>query len=480
METRRKTLALALLAATQFVLVLDASIINVALPSIGRDLDVEVDELSWVVNAYILMFGGFLLLGGRLADYAGRRRMFTAGLALFSAASLAGALATSAEWLIGARALQGLGAALVSPAALALLMTIFGEGAERNRALGVWAALGGSGGAAGAILGGVLTDGLGWQAVLAVNVPIGLIAVALAPRLLPESRLEGTRGFDVAGAVSVTVGLAVLVYAIVDAEHAGWTSAQTLGLAALAVAMLLSFVVIESRAARPLVPLGIFRNRELRGGNLVTIANTGALFPMFFFLTLYTQKVLGYSAVESGLAQLPIAVTIAASATVAPRLVAHVGAKAALVAGLALASVGLAWFAALPADGTFLANVLGPSLVVGVGEGVVWVASMVAATSGATTEESGLASGLVNTSQQIGGALGVAVLVAVANRADVFTDGLSAGFTVAALIAGAGMLAAARLLPGRRQDHGPYLARQRGARLVTGDDAPTPTPATGS
>ena len=462
--TRSQKLALALLAGTQFVLVLDASIINVALPSIGRDLEVAPEDLSWVVNAYILMFGGFLLFGGRLADFLGRRHMFVAGLAAFALASLAGGLAPSAPWLVAARALQGLGAALVSPAALALLMTLFNEGGARNRALGVWAALGGSGGAAGAILGGILSDGLGWQAVLFVNVPVGLLALLLAPRLLPESRAEVDRhAFDVAGALSVTAGLALLVYAVVDANDAGWTSTQTLALGAVALGLVALFVAIEARSRYALMPLRIFRNRALRGGNIVTVLNTGALFPMFFFLTLYTQDVLGYSPVESGLAQLPLAATIAVSATLAPRAVARTGYRWSLVVGLGLLAAGLLWLAQVPPDGSFLANLLAPSLVVGVGEGLVWVSSMVGATSGTEESESGLASGLVNTSQQLGGALGVAALVALAtarteHAADAgatplaaATDGFSAGFTAGAAIAAAAAIVAALVLgPERR------------------------------
>ena len=447
MTSSQKTAALVLLAATQFVLVLDASIVNVALPSIGHALDVAPDDLSWVVNGYILLFGGFLLLGGRLADLLGRRRMFMLGLGVFALASLGGALATSSLWLVVARGTQGLGAALVSPAALALLMSLFDEGAERNRALGLWAALGGSGGAAGAILGGMLTDGIGWEAVLLVNVPIGALAIAAASRLLPESRAGlGRRGFDLAGAVAVTTGLTVLIYALVDANDAGWGSTQTIGLAALALVALAGFVAIERRSRQPLVPLGIFRNRRIRGGNIVTVLNTGALFPMFFFITLYTQDVLGYSAVESGLAQLPLAATIAASATLAPRVVARAGYRTALVAGLGLLAGGLLWLAQLPADGSYPSDLLLPSLVVGLGEGVVWVASMVAATSGADESEAGLASGLVNTSQQLGGALGVAALVAVATSRETLTDGFTAGFTVGAGVAALAALLAATLL----------------------------------
>ena len=481
MTASQKTFALVLLAATQFVLILDASIVNVALPSMGRDLNVGPDELSWVVNGYILMFGGFLLLGGRLADFLGRRRMYMLGLGVFALASVAGALAQSALWLILARGAQGLGAALVSPAALSLLMTLFDEGAERNRALGVWAALGGSGGAAGAILGGALTDGLGWEAVLLVNLPIGALAMALAPRLLPESRLAlGRRAFDMAGALTVTAGLTLLVYSIVDANAAGWPSAQTIGLGALALLILAGFVAIEWRSKQPLVPLRIFRNRALRGGNLVTVLNTAALFPMFFFVTLYTQDVLGYSPIESGLAQLPIAVTIAVSATFAPRLVARAGYRIPLAGGLTLVAAGLLWLAQIPAVGSYVTDLLLPSFVVGIGEGAVWVASMVGATSGADESESGLASGLVNTSQQLGGAIGVAALVSVATArttdlaaagarpAAALTEGFSAGLTVGAAIAALGAIAAATLLGSRRRKQRHVAPASQPALAATG------------
>ena len=273
-------LALALLAATQFVLILDIAIVTVALPSIGTDLDFAPADLSWVINAYALLFGSFLLLGGRMADLVGRRRMFMAGLILFTVASLAGALAQSALWLVIARGAQGLGAALVSPAALSLVMSLFREGSERNKALGVWGAVAGSGGAAGAILGGVLTDAFSWQAVLYVNIPVGIAAVALAPRLLPEGRdLGGVRSFDLAGAVSVTAGLALLIYAVVDAEDAGWGSTQTLVLGAIALALIAAFVAIERAAKRPLLPLSTFRNRMLRSapsGNSVMTSDSAA------------------------------------------------------------------------------------------------------------------------------------------------------------------------------------------------------------
>ena len=318
----RKWLALALLAAAQFVVVLDASIVNVALPSIGTALDFSQDNLSWVVNAYTLTFGGFLLLGGRMADLLGRRRLFIAGLVLFAGASLAGGLAQSDVWLIAARAVQGLGAALLSPAALSLVTEIFEEGAERNKALGVWGAVAGSGGAAGVLLGGMLTQWAGWEWVLFVNVPIGLAAAFLAPRLLPESRNEGARHFDIAGAVTVTAGLSLLVYSLVNANSAGWASTETLVLFAVAVVLLVAFVLIELRTKAPLVPFpGIFRVRTIRGINVTGLLIAMALFSMFFFISLYMQQVLGYDALKAGVAYLPLAVGIIISAGLASTLI---------------------------------------------------------------------------------------------------------------------------------------------------------------
>jgi EmrB/QacA subfamily drug resistance transporter len=465
-----KGFALALLASTQFVLILDAAIVGVALPSIGRELDFAREDLSWVANAYTLMFGGFLLLGGRIADLVGRRRMFMAGLVLFTIASLVGGLAQSSLWLVLARALQGLGAALISPAALSLVMTLFTEGSERNKALGVWGAVAGSGGAAGVILGGVLTEWLGWEAVLFVNVPIGLVAAFLAPRLLPEGReAAGTRSFDVAGAVTVTAGLAMLVYALVDANDAGWGSAQTLGLAAAAIVLLVVFVAIELRTAVPLAPLAIFRNRALRGANIVSLAMAAAFFPMFFFLTFYAQYVLGYEPLEAGLAQLPIALSIIVFAGVASQVVTRLGYKVALLTGLIVAAGGLMWFAQVSAGGSFLADILGPSIVAGFGLAFAFVAGTIAATSGVSGEQAGLASGLVNTSQQIGGALGLAVLIALSTaRTDAvdaappvaLTEGYQAGFLGGAGLALLGALLTLLLLSGRESREHAEAARE--------------------
>ncbi len=318
----RRWLALGLLCTAQFMVVLDASIVNVALPSIGEALQFSQENLSWVVNAYVLTFGGFLLLGGRMADLLGRRRVFMSGLVLFALASLAGGFAESEGVLIAARAVQGLGAAIVSPAALSIVTTTFRDGAERNKALGVWGAVAGSGGAAGVLLGGVLTDGLGWEWVLWVNVPIGIVAALLAPRLIAESRSEArTRSFDVAGAFSVTAGLSLLVYALVDATDAGWGSAQTIVLLAIAVALLAAFVAIELRSEAPLVPFRIFRIRTLTGANIVGLLIGASLFSMFFFISLYMQQVLGYSAIKAGLSYLPLALAIILSAGIGSALV---------------------------------------------------------------------------------------------------------------------------------------------------------------
>ena len=309
---RAKNLALVLLALTQFVVVIDASITNVALPSIGKALDIDQDSLSWVVNSYTLVFGGFLLLGGRLADFFGRRRMFMIGMGLFGIASLAGGFAQNEEWLIIARAVQGLGAAIASPAALSIVTTTFKEGSERNRALGIWGAVAGAGGAAGVLLGGMLTQWAGWEWVLFVNVPIAAFVVWQAPKRLLESRAEEEkeRTLDIPGAVSITAGLALLVYTLVDAATIGWTSTETFVRGAVALALIAAFVVIEVKTRKPLVPFSIFRNSTLRGANIVGILTGMSLFSMFFLITLYLQQVLGQDALEAGLSYLPLAITI--------------------------------------------------------------------------------------------------------------------------------------------------------------------------
>jgi EmrB/QacA subfamily drug resistance transporter len=468
-----KWLALALLAAAQFVVVLDASIVNVALPSIGRDLHFSQDDLSWVVNAYVLVFGGFLLLGGRLADLLGRRRLFMVGLILFAVASLAGGLAQSAGWLVAARAVQGLGAALLSPAALSLVTVLFAEGSERNKAMGVWGAVAGSGGAVGVLLGGMLTEWAGWEWVLFVNVPIGIFAAAISPRLLPESRNEGERHFDVAGALTITVGLSLLVYAIVDANSAGWASAQTLGLGAIALALIAAFYVIERRQKAPLVPFpGIFRMRTITGINVSAVLIAAALFSMFFFISLYMQNVLGFSPIEAGLAYLPLAVGIIITAGATAGLVTRFGFKPVLVSGLIITAGGLIWFAQVSPDGSYVGDILFPSLLAAVGLGLAFVSMTVAAVSGVETHETGLASGLINTSQQIGGALGLAILATVANtRIDdlaasgtpqniALTEGFQSAFLVGAGMAGAGAILAMVLVSSRASREHAEAARR--------------------
>jgi EmrB/QacA subfamily drug resistance transporter len=458
----KRWLALVLLAAAQFVVVLDASIVNVALPSIGDALDFSQENLPWVVNAYVLTFGGFLLLGGRTADLLGRRRVFMAGLMLVAVASLAAGFAATEAQLIAARAAQGLGAAIISPAALSIVTTIFSDGAERNKALGVWGAVAGAGGAAGVLLGGILTDGLGWEWVLWVNVPVALIAFALAPRLIAESRAsEEAHSFDVAGAVTVTAGLSVLVYAVIDANEAGWGSTKTLGLIALSLALLAAFVAIELRASKPLVPFSIFRIRTLTGANVVGVLVGASLFSMFFFISLYMQQVLGYSAIHAGLSYLPLALTIIASAGIASGLVTKLGYKPVLAIGLLFIVAGLLWFSRVSVGGGFTTDILGPSLLAAAGLGFAFVTTTIAAVAGVEEHEAGLASGLINTSQQVGGALGLAVLSVLATSrtddamatgesslANGLTEGFQAAFLGGAAIAALGFVLTLVLIRG--------------------------------
>ena len=445
---------LILVCVAQFMVVLDASIVNVALPTIGDALNFSESDLPWVLNAYVLTFGGFLLLGGRLADFLGRRRMFMFGLVLFALASLAGGFATSAGQLIAARAVQGLGGAILSPAALSILITTFRDGAERNRALGIWGAIAGSAGAAGVLLGGVLTEGLGWEWVLWVNVPIGVIAAAVAPRVIGESRSESEhRHFDVAGAVSITAGLSILVYAVLEANNAGWGSARTIALLAVSAALIVGFVGIERRSSAPLVPFRIFRLRTLTGANVVGLLLGASLFSMFFFVSLYMQQVLGYSAIKAGVSYLPLAITIIISAGIASQLVTRVGYKPVLAAGMALIALGLIWFSQISVQGNYAADILGPSLLAGLGLGFAFVPVTIAAVAGVSDRDSGLASGLINTSQQIGGAVGLAVLAAVSisvtgsSRAPAdLTNGFQEAFLTGAGFAVLGLLATLLLI----------------------------------
>jgi EmrB/QacA subfamily drug resistance transporter len=408
-------LVLVLVCLAQFMVVLDATVVNVALPSIQVDLHMSGSDLQWVVNAYTLVFGGFLLLGGRAGDLIGRKRIFLAGIVVFTAASLLDGLATSSTWLIVARGTQGLGGALVSPAALSIVNTTFATESERTKALGVWSAIAAGGGAVGLLIGGVLTEKLSWPWVFFVNVPVGILTFALAARLIPESRAEGERrSFDVAGAVTVTFGLIALVYAIVRTSVVGWTSAETLGTAGLAVLLLIAFVQIERRSAAPLVRLDIFKVKTLRAANVTLLLVMSGLFAMFFFCSLYNQRVLGYSPIQAGLAFLPFTVGIVIGAGAAQQLIVRMGLRRTAILGMAVATIAILWLVRLGPHGHYLPDLLPSILPVSVGMGLAFVPLTLLATGGLPTRDAGLASGLFNTSQQVGGALGLAVLSTIA------------------------------------------------------------------
>jgi EmrB/QacA subfamily drug resistance transporter len=465
----RKGLALLLLCAVQFMVVLDIAIVNVALPTIKTALSFDETSLSWVINAYTLTFGGLLMLGGRTADLLGRRRMFMLGLALFSGASLVCGLATSEATLIAARAIQGVGAAVISPAALSILTTTFEEGAERNKALGIWGAVAGTGGAAGVLLGGILTDQLNWSWIFYINVPVGIAAIALAPRLLRESRIEqGRRAFDLLGATLVTGGLSLLVYALVQTVDHSWTAPRTIGMFAGAAVLLAGFTATEARAAAPLMPLRLFRNRSLSGGNVVGLMLGASIFSMFFLLTLYMQQVLGYSPLKTGIGYLLVATVIIISAGASQALVTRIGVRTVLAVGMSLTAAGLVYFSQVSVDGSYWTDLAPGFILSGVGLGFSFVPVTIAALVGVEQNEAGVASGIINTSQQIGGALGTAVLstVAFTRAADYATshaptkqlplfaavDGYSAAFLVGAVLAIAGVIATLTMIPGGRAD----------------------------
>jgi len=414
----RRWSALALIVTAQFMVILDVAIVNVALPSIKSDLGFSQTNLQWVISAYAIMFGGALLLGGRLADLLGRRRLFIAGLALFVTSSLLCGLAWSEASLIGFRAVQGLGGALLAPAALSLLMTTFAEGRERNLALGIYGAASGSGAAAGVLLGGVLTSYLSWSWIFFINVPVGLAAIALAPVLLRESRADlAHRHFDFPGAVSITAGLMLLVYATTRATSDGWGAPVTLGLFAGAVALVLAFVAIELRSPSPLLPLRIFRSRTITGANIAMAIVGGVTFSEFFLLTQYLQDVLHYSAVESGVAFVAFALTVVLVSNIAQLVVGRFGVRPTLTAGLLISAVSVAWLTRLPVDGHYFWDIFPGFVVGGVGLGLSFVPVTIASLTGVERSDAGVASGLVNTSRQIGGALGIAAISAVAASA---------------------------------------------------------------
>jgi EmrB/QacA subfamily drug resistance transporter len=455
---RRKWLALALLSAVQFMVVLDIAIVNVALPSIKVDLGFSQEDLQWVISAYALVFGGFLLLGGRAADLLGRRRVFLVGIVVFTLASLLAGLAWSEASLIGARALQGLGAAVISPAALSILSTTFVEGRERNIALGVWGAVGGFGAAAGVLLGGVLTDALSWEWIFFVNVPVGSVAFLLTPLLLSESRDARVRSFDVPGAVLVTGGLSSLVYAITQAGQGGWLAGGTIAFVAAALVLLGGFVAWERRHAEPLMRFGLLRTRTVTGANVAGFIMGTAMFSMFLMLTLYMQQVLGYSAMKTGVAYLAVAGTAILWSAVAAQLVTRVGVKPVLVAGMVALTAGLVYFTQVSVGGTYASDLLPGFLLIGFGIGFAFVPISIAALAGVEAAEAGLASGLINTSQQIGGALGIAALSTIATShtgdklaagvapAAALVDGFTAAFLAGAGIAAAGVVAALTLI----------------------------------
>jgi EmrB/QacA subfamily drug resistance transporter len=457
------TLILACLA--QFMVILDVSVVNVALPAIRGALHFSEANLQWVVNAYTVTFAGFLLLGGRAADLLGRRRVFVAGLTLFAGASLVGGLADSQATLTIARAIQGLGGAIIAPASLSILTTTFTEGAARNRAVGIWGAMGGAGGAAGVLLGGVLTTALGWRWILFINVPIGLAAAILSQHYIAEGRNpERARIFDLAGAITATLGLTLLVFGIVRTDTTGWGAAPTLALMGAGVVLLAVFVAIEGRfASAPLMPLRIFKSRTLSAANVVVMAVGAASFGMWFFVSLYLQQVLGYSPIQAGLAFLPMTLCIVAGSTLASRAVIRVGYKPLLVAGLLAQTVGLLLFATVSAQGSYLGDMLVPSLLVAIGIPLSFIPATIAATAGVAPAEAGLASGLVNTSRLVGGALGLAVLATIATSVsktdlvhngntvvglhDALTSGFHVAFVIAAGIAFVGAAVALLGLP---------------------------------
>jgi len=429
---RRRWIALLLLCMVQFMVVLDIAIVNVALPSIKIDLGFSQENLQWVISAYSLVFGGFLLLGGRLADLLGRRRVFMVGLVIFTVGSLLCGLAWSEGSLIAARALQGLGAATISPAALSILTTTFREGRERNIALGAWGAVGGVGAAAGVLLGGVLVELFSWPWIFYVNVPVGVVSLIAAPILLDESRDERESSFDVLGAILVTSGLSTLVLGITKGNDWGWSSGRTLAVFALAAVLLAGFVGQESRSPHPLMPFSIFRLQTLTAANIVMFIMGTALFSMFLMLTLYMQQVLGFSPLRTGIGYLAVAGTAIIWANVAAALVTRVGVKPTLVTGMSVMTLGLVLFAQVSVDGSYWKNLLPGFLVIGFGMPLAFVSLTIAALAGTRPDEAGLASGLINTSQQIGGAVGIAILSAIASATT--TDAVSSGTPVPAAL----------------------------------------------
>jgi EmrB/QacA subfamily drug resistance transporter len=423
----------------QFMVVLDVTIVNVALPSIQHGLHFSPSSLQWVVNGYTLIFGGFLLLGGRAADLIGRKRLFSVGVALFSFASLLNGLAQSPGMLIAGRALQGLGAALVSPAALSIITTTFTSSEERTKALGVWSGIAAGGGAVGLLLGGVLTDLLSWQWIFFVNVPVGMIALAMAVRFVPESRASTAhRTFDLAGAATVTGGLVLFVYAIVKAQSFGWGSPRTVAMIAGALALLAAFAAIERRSPAPLVRPSIFRIRTLTVADVVMLLVASGMFSMFFFASLYVQEILGYSPLRAGLAFLPVTAGIGIGAAAAQQLIRRLGVRAVAVGGITIATVGMALLTRVPVHGSYAGDLLVGLMPLSIGMGLTFVPITLLGTGNVQPDDAGLASGLFNTAQQVGGALGLAVLatLAASHTAGLLHGNVGATAHLAALVSG--------------------------------------------
>jgi EmrB/QacA subfamily drug resistance transporter len=481
-KSRNRWLALAVIVAAQFMVVLDVAIVNVALPSIKTDLHFSQESLQWVITAYSIFFGGVLLLGGRLADLLGRRRLFVAGLLLFTVSSLLDGLAWSEGSLILFRSLQGLGAALLSPAALSILTTTFREGRERNLALGIWGAASGSGGAAGVLLGGALTSGLSWSWIFFINVPVGALVIAVSPWLLRESRADlRHRHFDFSGAASITAGLMLLVYAMTRAAQHGWGTAETIGLLAASAGLVAVFFLVELRSKAPLLPLRIFRLRTLSGSNVSGLLMGGAIFSQFFLLTLYMQQVLHYSALETGVAYIGLTLTIIAFSAVAQALATRVGVRRVLPVGLALSTVALVLFARLPVHGHYFSDLFPAFIISGLGLALAFVPMSIGALTGVREADAGVASGLINTNQQIGGAIGVAAATTIATTfttryvdahagtsalgGAALTHGFQVAFYALAAVAALGAVLAAFMLETRPERAEPELVDQPALEL---------------
>ena len=476
MADPRRWKALAVLGVAYLMVILDVSIVNVALPSIQLDLGFTTEDLQWVVSGYALTFGGFLLLGGRVGDLLGRRTLFMVGLGLFLVTSLLAGLSTSSEMLIVARLLQGAAGAILSPSVFSIVTVTFAEGAERNKALGILGGIAGSGAAIGVLLGGILTEYVGWEWIFFVNIPIAAVTLALVPRYVRESRADGLRRhFDSFGAVTVTASLMLLVFGLTQANRVGWGSAQTIGVFIGSAVLMAIFLANETRSQSPLVPLGIFRRRTLTGANLIGFGLGTMIFGMFFLLSLYMQQVLGYSALKTGFGYLSVALTVVVAAAISQAFVTRLGVKPVLVIGMALLGAGLVYFSQVSVGGSYLGDLLPGFLIIGVGMGFSFVPISIAALAGVQGPEAGLASGLINTSQQIGGALGLALLTTVATthtssaldsgtaRPEALTEGFSLGFWVAA---GFALVALVTTL---------VVLRQEDLPAVGAEPAPAPT-----